>query len=122
MDYFNVLPQEIWIEIWSYINDSHDLITLLNVSKFFRNYILKNYYEFYDLSIHFWAFEYWTKVLSKNNFIFLHELYDKFHVCFDFEFWFVKLQESMRHLSLFSVCVHFLRCYRRCDKFLLFLF
>ena len=93
MDYFNVLPQEIWIEIWSYINDSHDLIiTLLNVSKFFRNYILKNYYEFYDLSIHFWAFEYWTKVLSKNNFIFLHELYDKFHVCFDFEFWFVKLQ------------------------------
>ena len=38
-------------------------------------------------------------------------------MCFDFEFWFVKLQESMRHLSLFSVCVHFLRCYRRCDKF-----
>ena len=117
IDYFNVLSQETWIKILPYINDSHYLITLLYVSKFFRKYIFKNYYEFYDLSTYLCAFAYWRKDLEENNFSFLHELYDEFYAGFDFEFWFVKLQESMRHLSLFSVCLHFLRCYRRCDKF-----
>ena len=117
IDYFNVLSQETWIKILPYINDSHYLTTLLYVSKFFRKYIFKNYYEFYDLSTYLCAFAYWRKDLEENNFSFLHELYDEFYAGFDFEFWFVKLQESMRHLSLFSVCLHFLRCYRRCDKF-----
>ena len=117
IDYFNVLSQETWIKILPYINDSHYLITLLYLSKFFRKYIFKNYYEFYDLSTYLCAFAYWRKDLEENNFSFLHELYDEFYEGFDFEFWFVKLQESMRHLSLFSVCLHFLRCYRRCDKF-----
>ena len=68
---------------------------------FIRSYILKDYYEFYDLITYFCAFEYWTTVISRNNFKFLHELYDKFHECFDFKFWAVKLHESVQHLSLF---------------------
>ena len=69
------------------------------------------------ISTYLCAFAYWRKVMEKNSFSVLHELQDKFYKGFDFGFWFIKLQESMRHLSLFSVCLHFLRCYRRCDKF-----
>lgn len=35
---------------------------------------------------------------------------------FDFEDRKISLYETLRHLSLFAVCLHFLTCYRSCDK------
>ena len=35
---------------------------------------------------------------------------------FDFEQNYEKLLKKFRHMSLFSVCLHFLRCRRSCDR------
>ena len=37
---------------------------------------------------------------------------------FDFEYYYTsfKLRKVKRHLSLFSICIHYMRCTRSCDK------
>ena len=35
---------------------------------------------------------------------------------FDFEYYVLKLRKVKRHLSLFSICHHFMRCVRSCDN------
>lgn len=39
-----------------------------------------------------------------------------FSYYFDHEINYLNLMTSYRNLSLFSVCLHMLRCYRSCDK------
>ena len=43
-----------------------------------------------------------------------NELYDTY--AFDFEGNYVELIRILRHMSLFSVCLYFLRCQRSCEK------
>ena len=53
----------------------------------------------------------------KNAFDLLQKIYnDDFTYVFDFEKICPELEVTLRHLSLFSVCVHFLTCLRSCDR------
>ena len=45
----------------------------------------------------------------------LHKIYEKIE-SFDYEEYFAQLLKTLHHLSLFSVCLHFLTCYRSCDR------
>ena len=56
------------------------------------------------------------KNLIDNSFNLLSKLYTELELFFDFELYTTKLIKVMRHLSLFSVCLHFLRCFRSCNK------
>ena len=56
------------------------------------------------------------KKLCNNSFELLNELKTNLKMSLNFEFYVFKLSRTMRHLSLFSVCLHFLRCFRSCDK------
>ena len=54
--------------------------------------------------------------LSGNSFNLLSKLYTELELFFDFELYTIKLMKVMRHLLLFSVCLHFLRSFRSCDN------
>ena len=60
----------------------------------------------------------WEKNLCDNTFELLDDLETHLEMSFknDFELHVFKLMKTMHHLSLFSVCLHFLRCFRSFDK------
>ena len=116
MNIEDILPIEIWYRICIYLNNSHDSINLLYVSKFTRQFVLSKYDKYFILSSGFCTSEFWERRLGNNRFNILSILYTKLDMWFDYDFWSMKLKQSMHHLSLFSVCLHFLRCYRRCNK------
>ena len=115
MNIEDILPIESWYRISSYLNNSDDLTNLLYVSKFTRSFVLSRYDRYFFVSTGLCTFEFWERKLCSNRFNLLSKLYTELDSFFDYEFWSKKLKQSMRHLSLFSVCL-FLRCYRRCDK------
>ena len=88
---------------------------ILNI-KIYKKFCSKQIGEIFFLSTGFCAFEFWERKLRNNRFNLLSKLYTKLDSFFDYEFWSKKLKQSVRHLSLFAVSIHFLRCYRRCDK------
>ena len=99
----------------SYLH-SHDLLTLCFVSKYHRNDVLSTNKKIYHLSSGFCSIKYWDEILANNAFKLLHKIYEKIET-FDFEKYYLKLYKRYRHhLSLFSVCLHFVTCYRSCDK------
>ena len=98
----DLLPIEVWHIILLYLNNSHYLINLLFLSKFTRNYVL-NKFDKYG----FCAIEFWGKLLRKNRINLLTKLYSELDLFFNFDIWNLKLKQSMRHLPLFSVCLHF---------------
>ena len=64
----------------------------------------------------------WTYVIQKNVFNLIQDIHndtffnETFHTYnFDFEENYEKLLKRFRHMSLFSVCFHFLKCRRSCD-------
>ena len=74
--------------------------------------MLKNFEKYYDLSTGLCSVKYWTNVIEKNIFQLVEaihsELYDSY--AFDFEVNCDELIKKFRHMSLFSVCLQFLRC------------
>ena len=94
---------------------TEDIINLCFVSKFYRNVILKVFNRVYFISTGF--------CLTLQCFLFLKKsclaLVDKIHCSnwnldlFDYE---KLLKTEFRQMSLFSICLHFLRCMRSCDK------
>ena len=88
------------------------------MSKYFRKLVLKNFAKYYDLSTGFCSVKYWTHEIEKNVFRLVEaihsELFDSY--AFDFEGNYDKLIKKFFHMSLFSVCLHFLRCRRSCEK------
>ena len=99
-----------------YLNNSDDLINLLCVSKFTRQFVLSKYDKYFILSSGFCTSEFWERRLGNNRFNILSILYTVLDMWFDYDFWSMKLKQSMHHLSLFSFYLQFLRRYRRCDK------
>ena len=118
-DIWQHLHEELQLHIFSYLN-ANDLITLCYVSKCFRKLVLKKFAKYYDLSTGFCSVKYWTNEIEKNVFRLVEaihsELFDGY--AFDFEGNYDKLIKKFHHMSLFSVCFHFLRCRRSCEKIL----
>lgn len=110
------MPEVVQKKVLTYLNNSHESIKLLYVSKYFRNYFLNKNYEFFYLSTGFCSFKYWEEILSKNGFNLLHKIYEKIETSFDHEECYIKLLKTLCHLSLFLVCLHFLTCHRSCSK------
>ena len=94
------------------------MISLCYVSKYFRKLVLKRITKHYNVNTGFCTIKYWTKKIEGNVFWLIqniyNELYDTF--AFDFEENYDKLIKKFCHFSLFSVCLHFLRCRRSCER------
>ena len=88
------------------------------MSKYFRKLVLKKFAKIYDISTGFYSVRYWTSKIERNVFELIQTIHtERFDtVSFDFEKNYDKLIKRFRHMSLFSVCLHFLRCRRSCEK------
>ena len=101
----------------------YDLITLCYVLKYFREFVLKIFSKVYDISTGFCSVQNWTNAIQKRLSILIQDIHDDtffnetfYTYNFDFEQNYEKLLKKFRHISLFSVCLHFLRCRRSCDR------
>ena len=88
------------------------------MSKYFRKLVLKKIAEIYDISTGFCSVKYWTSKIERNVFELIQAIHNETFdtVSFDFEENYDKLIKRFCHMSLFSVCLHFLRCRRSCEK------
>ena len=100
------MPGNVWWIILNFL-ETHDLISLVYVSKHLRNLVLIKFEKHYQLSTGFCAFGQCKKELCDNSFNLLTKLYTDLELFFDFELYTIKLMKTMRYLSLFSVCLHF---------------
>ena len=105
------------LRILLYLN-AKDLITLCYVSKYFRKLVLKQFNKHYEISTGFSAVAFWAKENEENVYELIEAIYNElfYTYAFDFEGNSDKLIKTFRHMSLFSVCSHFLRCRRSCEK------
>ena len=108
------LQEELQLNTLSYLN-AIDLITLCYVSKYFKTLVLKKFYRHYDISTGFCAIKYCTNRIEDYVFGLTQGIHN-IHEAFDFKKIYDKLIKKFRHISLFSVCLHFLRCGRSCEK------
>ena len=102
---------------------TQDLITLCYASKCIRNLILKIFGRIFSISTGFCSTEQWLNLIKKNCFALIDDVHSQsfsdetfFNYSFDFEENCFKLIREFRHMSLFSICLHFLRCRRSCDR------
>ena len=56
------------------------------------------------------------KKICHNLFNLFSKLYTDLSLFFDFELYTIKLTKTIRHILLISLCLHFLRCFKSCDK------
>ena len=112
-----MLPRGVWWTFLNYLN-SNDLITLLYTSRCLRFFVLIKFKSYWKLSRDFCSFDKWDEKLTQNYFYLLNKLHLDLDNCvFDFEYYYIiKLRKVKRHLSLFSICIHYMRCTRSCDK------
>ena len=108
------LQEELQLNILSYLNEI-DLITLCYVSKYFRRLVSKKVYKNYDVGTGFCGIKYWTNKIEKNVFGLTQSIHN-IHEAFHFEEIYDKLIKKFHHMFLFSVCLHFLRCRKSCEK------
>ena len=96
---------------------------MLSVKKM-RKLVLTNFNRIFDLSTGFCTIPYWNSVIETNCFAIFHDIFyniqysdPKFiNFYFDFDQINFLLLEKFKHFSLFSICLHFLRCIKSCDK------
>ena len=88
------------------------------MSKYLRKLELKKFAKIYDISTGFCSVKYWTNKIGRNVFELIQAIYNELfeRKAFDFEENYDRLIKRFRHMSLFSVCLHFLRCRRSCEK------
>ena len=118
-----VILQVLQPNIFDYIKTA-DLINLCYVSKKMRKLVLKNFNRIFDLSTGFCTVSYWNNVIKTNCLAICHDIFyneeyrdPKFiDYNFDFDRLNFLLLERFRHFSLFSICLHFLKCIKCCDK------
>ena len=111
------LYEELQFKLLLYLN-ANDLIILCYVSKYFRKLVLKKFAKIYHINTGFCSVKYWTSKIERNVFELIQAINNKFFEskAFDFEENYDKLIKRFRHMSLFSVCLHFLRCRGSCEK------
>ena len=85
------------------------------MSKCFRKLVLKKFAKYYDLNTGFCSVKYWASKIERNLLELSQEIHNEIE-SFDFDENYDKLIKIFRHMSFFSVCLHFLRCRRSCEK------
>ena len=88
-----------------------------------RNFILKIFGRIFSVSTGFCLTEQWLNLIKKNCFSLIDHVHNQsffdeafFNYNFDFEENYFKLIRQFRHMSLFLICLHFLRYTRSCDR------
>ena len=111
------LHEELQFKLLSYLN-ANDLIILCYVSKYFRKLVLKKFAKIYDISTGFCSVKYWRSKIERNVFELIQAINNDLSESkvFYFEENYDKLIKKFGYMSLFSVCLHFLRCRRSCEK------
>ena len=116
------LCEELQLNLLSYLN-ANDLITFCYESKYFRKLLLKKFSKIFEISAGFCSVQDWTYVIQKNVFNLIQDIHNDlffnetfYTYNFDFEENYEKLLKRFCHMSLFSVCLHFLRCRRSCER------
>ena len=101
--------------IFSFLN-AIDLINLCYVSKYYRKFLLQKFHKYYNISTVFCSTELWLNKIEENLWGVIENIYNdwSYTFAFDFEWHYDNLFKEFRHLSLFSVCLHFFRCQRSC--------
>ena len=117
------LYEELQLKLLWYLN-AEDLITFCYVSKYFRKLVLQKFSRIFEISTGFCSVQNWTYVIQKSVFNLIQDIHNDTFFCktfytynFDFEENDEKLVKRFRHMSLFSVCLHFVRCKRSCDYY-----
>ena len=85
------------------------------MSKYFGTLVLKKFYKYYDINTGFCAIKYSTNRIEENAFGLTHSIHN-IHEDFDIEEIYDKLIKTCCYMSLFSVCLPFLRRRRSCEK------
>ena len=100
-----------------------DIINLYHVSKIYKQTILKKFLQIFNISTGFCSADQWNLLIQKFCFYLIEDLlcqqyFDQnfFNYHFDFDENYSGLLKEFRHLSLFSICLHFLRCIKSCDN------
>ena len=101
--------------ILSYFN-ANDLINLCYVSKYCRKCVLTKFDTYYNISTGFCSIGLWTNKIQGNLWGLIDNIFNDLTADFDPEGYYQLLFKEFHHLSLFSVCLHFLRCQRSCEK------
>ena len=116
------LYEELQLKLLSYLN-AEDLITFSYVSTCFRKLVLKKFSRIFEISTGFSSVQNWTYMIQKNVFNLIQDIHNDTFFCetfytynFDFEENYEKLLKRFSRMYLFSVCLHFLRCRRSCDR------
>ena len=101
--------------IFSYLNIT-DSVKFCYVSRYYRKLILKTFEKYYNLATGFFLIYSWTNILEDNIWGLIENIYNGLNdfYAFNFELNYDGLFKKFRHLSLFLVCQHFLRCHRSC--------
>ena len=70
-----------------------------------------------EVEYSFCSFDHWNEILTQNFFNLLNKLYLDIDNCvFDFEYYYIFKLRKVKRLSLFPICIHYMRCTRSCDK------
>ena len=111
------LYEELQLKLLSYLN-ANELIKLCYKSKYFRKLVLKKFGKIYDISTGFCSVKYWASKIERHVFELIQSIHNETLgiVSFNFEENYNKLIQKFCHMSLLSVCLHFLRCRRSCEK------
>ena len=94
------------------------MINVCYVSKHYRVLVLSKFAIYFNLANEFCDSKQWNDIISQNLTGLLKKIYEDLteNINFDFEYLSYKFIGVKRHLSLFSVCLHFLTCGRSCDR------
>ena len=112
---FRCILEELQMKFLMYLG-TENLITLCYVSKCIKHLVLRNFNQFFCISIGFCSVKHWTDLIKKSCFSLTDDIHNLsffddtfFGYNFDFEENYFKLKKEFRHMSLFSICLHFLR-------------
>ena len=111
-----ILGEDLQLLIFSYLNAT-DLTNLCYVSKYYRRVIFKKFDKYYNISTGFCSIELRMNKIEENLLGLIENISNDLndYIDFDIDFYYHNLFKEFRHLSLFSVCLHFLRCRRSCE-------
>ena len=86
------------------------------MSKYCRKCVLTKFDTYYNISTGFCSIGLWTNKIQGNLWGLIDNIFNDLTADFDPEGYYQLLFKEFHHLSLFSVCLHFLRCQRSCEK------
>ena len=87
------------------------------MSKYYRRCVLTKFDKCYNIITGFSALELWATKMQGNLWGLIDNIFNDITAEFDPKGYYQLLFKEFRHLPLFSVCLHFLRCQRSCENY-----